>query len=114
MNAGEHEEDVDDCHLDTIEEAAGDAEPACDEADEAGEVLRLRADIGWAVKAMREGALVQRAGWNGKGMHVGIHTPNAHDKMDEPFVFMFTAQARHIPWLASQADLLAVDWQIAD
>lgn len=37
-----------------------------------------------------------------------------HSKMTEPYVYMKTAQGGLIPWLCSQADLLATDWEIAD
>jgi hypothetical protein len=32
--------------------------------------------------------------------------------MTLPYVYMFTAQGDLIPWLCSQADLLARDWQV--
>jgi len=33
----------------------------------------------------------------------------------EPAICMFTAQQKHQPgWLASQADMLAEDWQLLD
>ena len=69
-------------------------------------------DIGKAVKAMREGARVARPGWNGKGMWVALQTPDAHSKMSEPYVYMKTAPGGLIPWLCSQANLLAQDWEI--
>ena len=30
-----------------------------------------------------------------------------------PYVVMYTAQGEIVPWLCSQTDLLAVDWEIA-
>ncbi len=68
--------------------------------------------IGDAVEAMRKGCLVGRKGWNGKGMYLALQTPDAHSKMTEPYVYMKTAQNGLIPWLCSQADLLADDWEI--
>lgn len=70
--------------------------------------------IGWAVKQMRDGARVCRSGWNGKGMWLEIQVPDEHSKMTEPYVYMKTAQDGLIPWLCSQADLLAIDWEIAE
>ena len=70
--------------------------------------------IGWAVARMRDGARVRRAGWNGKGMYVAIQSPDSGSKMTEPYVFMKTAQGGFIPWLCSQADLLAEDWELVD
>lgn len=95
-------------------------------------------NFGQAIEAMKEGKKVQREGWNGKGMfvvfmpplhlpphstqepvakvndrtakHIGVDTP-----LDSQGYFaMFTAQKQWQPgWLASQADMLAEDWQEA-
>jgi len=70
-------------------------------------------DIGQAVAAMRAGRRVARAGWNGKGMWLALQVPDQYSKMTEPYVFMKTAQGGLIPWLCSQADLLANDWEDA-
>lgn len=69
-------------------------------------------NIGGAVEAMQEGAKVSRPGWNGKGMWIAIHEPKAKARMTQPYVYMKTAQGDYIPWLCSQADLLADDWEI--
>jgi Protein of unknown function (DUF2829) len=69
--------------------------------------------IGWAVKEMQLGGRVRRAGWNGKGMWLELQTPDAHSKMTLPYVFMSTAQGDLVPWLCSQTDLLAIDWEVA-
>ena len=68
--------------------------------------------IGWAVEALNQGRKIRRAGWNGKGMHLALQTPDEHSKMTEPYVYMRTAQGGLIPWLCSQADLLATDWEL--
>lgn len=68
--------------------------------------------IGEAVKQMQDGNKVQRAGWNGKGMWLALQVPDAHSKMSLPYVYMKTADDKLVPWLCSQTDLLAVDWQI--
>jgi hypothetical protein len=57
------------------------------------------------------GYRVARAGWNGKGMHLELQVPDAHSKMTLPYVFMKTAQGDLVPWLCSQTDLLADDWE---
>ena len=71
-------------------------------------------DIGWAIGQLRDGKKVARAGWNGKGMWLALQVPDEHSKMTEPYVYMKTAQGGLIPWLCSQADLLAIDWQTVD
>lgn len=70
--------------------------------------------IGWAVKEMQHGRSVRRAGWNGKGMWLALQWPDAHSKMGLPYVYMSTVGGRLVPWLCSQTDLLAADWEIAD
>lgn len=50
----------------------------------------------------------QRQGWNGKGMFIYLAT---HVDMIEPFIMMKTADDKYVPWLASQTDMLADDWQ---
>jgi hypothetical protein len=69
--------------------------------------------IGWAVKELQDGQRVQRSGWNGKGMWLELQIPDEHSKMTLPYVFMSTAQGDLVPWLCSQTDLLATDWQSA-
>lgn len=69
--------------------------------------------IGWAIEQMQNGQKVQRSGWNGKNMYLMLQVPDAHSKMTLPYVYMFTAQGDLVPWLCSQTDLLATDWQLA-
>lgn len=68
--------------------------------------------IGEAIEAMRGGEVVARAGWNGKGMWLALQVPDEHSKMTLPYVYMRTAQGELVPWLCSQTDLLASDWEI--
>lgn len=70
--------------------------------------------IGQAVAALEAGMRVQREGWNGKRMHLELQVPDAHSKMTQPYVFMFTADGNRVPWNCSQSDLLAADWRILD
>lgn len=70
--------------------------------------------IGWAVKQLHAGSRVRRTGWNGKGMWLGLQIPDAHSKMSLPYVYMSTAQGDLVPWLCSQTDLLATDWEMAE
>lgn len=70
-------------------------------------------DIGWAIQHLRAGNRLRRTGWNGKGMWLALQVPDANSKMSLPYVYMSTAQGHLIPWLCSQADLLASDWELA-
>lgn len=77
--------------------------------------------FGAAIEAMKRGECVQRAGWNGKNMHIyleegrDIRIPHSafrgQVRRHEAHIVMFTAEGKHQPgWLASQADMLADDW----
>ena len=76
---------------------------------EAGQAIR-DFDIGLAVKYLRDGGLVARDGWNGRGMWLALQVPDANSKMTRPYVYMKTVDGDLVPWLCSQSDLLAVDW----
>ena len=67
--------------------------------------------IGWAVKELFDGRRVCRTGWNGKNMWLELQRPDANSKMTLPYVYMSTAQGDLVPWLCSQGDLLARDWE---
>lgn len=84
---------------------------------------------GDAIAAMKDGLRVYREGWNGKGMWI-CHMPgttipsdlvNGRTKKFVPsgdlivggYFVMWTAHGVWQPgWLASQADMLADDWQV--
>jgi hypothetical protein len=73
--------------------------------------------IGWAVKQLQHGDRVCRSGWNGKGMYLFLvlnwtFTDGKNDnRPTQPFVAMKTANGSDVPWLCSQSDLLATDWE---
>lgn len=68
----------------------------------------------FALVAIKSGHKVQREGWNGKGMYVMLQVPDGHSKMSLPYIFMWTADKNRVPWLCSQTDALAEDWQVYD
>lgn len=70
-----------------------------------------------------ESVKVARQGWNGKGMFLtyidewGAGVTNPADFTGtsvSPFIAMKTEDNKLVPWLASQTDLLAVDWVIVE
>ena len=82
-------------------------------------------DFGWAIKQLKAGHKVARAGWNGKGMHLYLEDGLSRVvnggafagtvRKYGPCIVMFTAQGSHLPgWLASQADMLAEDWTVVE
>lgn len=69
-------------------------------------------NFGQAIEAMKTGSKVTREGWNGKGMWLALQVPDQHSKMQQPYIYMCPVGGKLVPWLASQADMLANDWQI--
>jgi hypothetical protein len=70
--------------------------------------------IGSAIEAMREGNFVARCGWNGKAQYLGMQFPDSRSENTLPYIWIRTQDGNRVPWLASQTDLLARDWFIAD
>ena len=86
--------------------------------------------FGMALEAVKLGRCVARAGWNGKGMWLGLVRGGRYDVYDHcakppfsgrpaedvflPWIGMKTADDCFVPWLASQTDMLAEDWAVVD
>ncbi|KKK65245.1 hypothetical protein LCGC14_2976110 [marine sediment metagenome] len=68
--------------------------------------------IGKAVKEMQNGKRVQREGWNGPDQYLELQVPDENSKMTLSYVYIQTVQGDLVPWLCSQTDLLATDWQL--
>ena len=68
--------------------------------------------IGDCVNAIRQGHRAYRIGWNGPGQYLELQQPDANSKMTLPYVYIRTVQGDLVPWLCSQTDLLATDWQV--
>ncbi len=69
--------------------------------------------IGWAIKLMHNGEKVSRKGWNVPGQFLAMQKPDAGSLMTVPYIYITTVQGARVPWVASQTDLLAIDWYIA-
>lgn len=73
-------------------------------------------NFGNAILLLKQGKLVMRRGWNGKGMWlVWIEDwQTSHQQAGAfevaPFIAMKTADNKLVPWLASQTDMAAEDW----
>jgi hypothetical protein len=73
-----------------------------------------------ALDLLKDGQRLQRAGWNGKGMYLFRVVQWTYVGRDEwgkevlPFIAMKTADDKIVPWLCSQTDMLANDWQVVD
>lgn len=69
--------------------------------------------FGIAIYILKSNGRVARSGWNGKGMWLALQVPDANSKMSLPYIYMKTADDKLVPWLASQTDVLADDWNYA-
>jgi len=71
-------------------------------------------NFGQAIEELKANKTMQRKGWNGKGMHIYLEAGiEKGTKIYEPVICMYTANKTIQPgWLASQADILAEDWDV--
>ncbi len=89
--------------------------------------MEINMDFGNALNALKTGHKVARTGWNGKGMFLFL-VPGSRFEVNRapllgiypegtvidycPHIDMRTADGKIVPWLASQTDVLANDWEI--
>lgn len=83
-------------------------------------------DFGRAIKYVKAGGRVQRAGWNGKNQYIELATnisyANArgevvnaqHDAIGNNAIAFVGTSGVQLGWLASQSDMLAEDWKLFD
>ena len=82
--------------------------------------------FGLAIEAMKKGKKVARRGWNGKNQHIELATRISYMTAEGAFVnveheaignkaiaFCGTSGVQ-MGWLASQADMLADDWEVVE
>lgn len=85
-------------------------------------------NFSWALEEVKKGQRVCRTGWNGKGMFLFLVPGSMFKVSRAPLLGVFpegteiqyhahidmkTAQGDVVPWLCSQTDMLAEDWEIA-
>lgn len=66
--------------------------------------------MGEALARLKAGKKVSRHNWNGPGQYLTLQVPDENSKMTLPYIYITTVQGDLVPWLASQTDILAVDW----
>lgn len=84
-------------------------------------------NFGEAIQTLKAGKKVARCGWNGKGMFLYYVPANSYPAVTKiaketfgdmvayaAYIAMKTAQGYVVPWLASQTDILAEDWEIVE
>lgn len=65
-----------------------------------------------ALKYLKQGHKLSRSGWNGAGMYIEIQVPDENSKMRRSYLYMSPVDGDLVPWVASQSDILAEDWEI--
>lgn len=77
--------------------------------------------FGAALDVLKLGKRVARHGWNGKGLFLELQIPDAHSKMTLPYIYLNYPAVlidggnqgipeQRVPWMASQTDMLSMDW----
>lgn len=84
-------------------------------------------NFGQAVEALKNKDRITRQGWNGKDMFLFLVPGSTFEVNRAPLLGIYpegtvinyhahidmkTAQGYVVPWLASQSDILAEDWEI--
>jgi hypothetical protein len=72
----------------------------------------MHMSFGSALSLLKQEKRVTRTGWNGPGQYLELQIPDAHSKMTLPYIYISTVDGDLVPWLASQTDILAYDWQV--
>lgn len=65
-----------------------------------------------ALTAIRNGGKAARAGWNGIGMWVALRHPEPASHITNPYLYIHTVTGDEVPWVTSQTDILAEDWNV--
>ena len=82
--------------------------------------------VGLAIEAMKKGKKVARRGWNGKNQHIelatrisymtaeGVFVNVEHEAIGNKAIAFCGTSGVQMGWLASQADMLADDWEVVE
>ena len=82
--------------------------------------------FGLAIEAMKKGKKVARRGWNGKNQHIelatrisymtaeGVFVNVEHEAIGNEAIAFCGTSGVQMGWLASQADMLADDWEVVE
>ena len=83
-------------------------------------------DFGKALEALKAGKKVGRKGWNGKNQYIELATnigymnPQGeivnpeHENIGNKAIAFVGTSGVQLGWLASQADMLAEDWEVKE
>ena len=80
-------------------------------------------NFGEALTGLKAGKAMARRGWNGKGIFIKVQFPDEYSKMTAPYIYIDSsglqtsnpdAPKNCVPWLASQTDMFAEDWEVKE
>ena len=108
--------------IETVLRANGYDETVVEEIEE-GELRPFDAenfDFSYALRFLKDGFMLTRAGWNGKNQYLVAIDPERNawigvaddDLTPLPYIAIKTVDDCLVPWTASQTDLLAEDWMV--
>ena len=80
-------------------------------------------DFGGAIRELKSGKSLYRKGWNGKGICIRMMKASDSKDMTQDYIYIDTTNLKtenrdapksKVPWLASQTDMLANDWEVVN
>lgn len=80
-------------------------------------------DFGNAIRELKNGKSLYRKGWNGKGICIRLMKASDSLDMTQDYIYIDTTNLKtenrdapksKVPWLASQTDMLANDWEVVE
>lgn len=88
-----------------------------DNAQAINETKNIDMDFSSALQALKNSKRLTCRGWKHEGVFIEMHKRpyvvyNPHPITSSLFLHMQTAEGYFIPWVATQADLLAGDWSV--
>lgn len=78
-------------------------------------------DFGNAIRELKSGKSLYRKGWNGRGICIRLMKASDSLDMTQDYIYIDTTNLKtenrdapksKVPWLASQTDMLANDWEV--
>lgn len=90
------------------------------------EIRNNNMTFGEALEEVKKGYKISRRGWNGKGMWIELQVPDDYSKMTRPYIYHVAPKGstnhygenakefERVPWLPSNTDILADDWNIVE
>ena len=80
-------------------------------------------DFGNAIRELKNGKSLYRKGWNGKNICIKLMKVSDSLDMTQDYIYIDTTDLKtnnrdapksKVPWLASQTDMLADDWEVVN